>query len=169
MRSDAIEATAAHGLLLRVEFNWLGDRYSHLISAVHPSGEIRPLLDSIEGAPTDNWPPSPPLQSLSIETLPDGRRVALLVGMAGGSHWSASIEPAFERAGLNFDLACRHTKQPTFLGSAYQRLSKSSAAPLISSDEEIATTPESVAIKPRSTPDRGTTRWKFTVRLTSEP
>ena len=67
MRSDAIEATAAHGLLLRVEFNWLGDRYSHLISAVHPSGEIRPLLDSIEGAPTDNWPPSPPLQSLSIE------------------------------------------------------------------------------------------------------
>lgn len=167
MRSDAIEAIAADGLRLRVEFTWLNDRFGHLISAVHPSGEVCPLLESIEGTPADNWPPSPPLQSLSIETLPDGRRAALLVGMAGGSHWSASVEAVTGRAELIFDVACRHTKEPKWLGNSYQRLSKSSDALQISSDEELITTPESIAIKPRSTRHGGTTRWKFTIRLDS--
>jgi hypothetical protein len=168
MRSETIEATGADGIRLRIEFIWLGDRFRHVISAVHPSGEIQPLLESIEGSAANNWPPSPPLQSLSIETLADGRRVALLVGMAGGSHWSASIEPTFGSAEFLFDLACRHTKQPTHLGSNYQRLSKSSDVPLIISEEELVTTPVSIAIKPHSTPDRGTTRWKFTVRLSPD-
>ena len=165
MRNDAIEAMAADGLRLRVEFNWRGDRFGHLISAVHPSGEIRPLLESIEGAPTDNWPPSPPLQSLSIETLPDGRRVALLVGMAGGSHWSASIEAVPDRAEFLVDLACRHTKQPTSLGSSYQRRSKSSDASVISNEGNVTESETAITIAPRVVAAAETTRWKFTVRL----
>jgi hypothetical protein len=167
MRSDAIEAIAADGLRLRIEFTWLNDRFGHLISAIYQTGDVIPLLESNEGTPADNWPLSPPLQSLSIETLPDGRRVALLVGMAGGSHWSASIEAVTGRAELIFDVACRHTKEPKWLGNSYQRLSKSSDAPQISNDEELITTPETIAIKPRSTRHGGTTRWKFTIRLDS--
>ena len=77
-------AIAAGGL--RVEFLWLGDRYGHRIEAA--SGAV---LVSEEGAPEDSWPPSPPLQSLHLETR-EHVQIAYLVGMAGSGHWSASIE-----------------------------------------------------------------------------
>ena len=165
MRNESLESACIDGRLLRVEFNWLGDRFGHLISAVHKSGEIRPLLESIEGAATDNWPPSPPLQSLSIETFPDGRRVALLVGMAGGSHWSASVEAVPDRAEFLFDLACRHAKQPTCLGNQYQRLSKSRDASVISNEGNVTESQTAITIAPRVVAAAETTRWKFTVRL----
>src|SRR6187401_2284712 len=75
---------------LRVEFLWCGDRFAHVVSLADPDGEAIPLWRSEEGEAI----PCPPLQDLSIETLPDGRRVALLVGKAGRGHWSASIETA---------------------------------------------------------------------------
>src|SRR5437016_1791687 len=93
MRSEAIEAIGSNNLRLRVEFTWRGDRFGQVISFVGPDGRVQPLLESIEGTASDDWPPSPPLQSLSIEKLSDGRSAALFVGMAGGSHWSASVEP----------------------------------------------------------------------------
>src|SRR5262245_7365890 len=124
MRSDGIEATGAEGQRLRVQFVWNGDRYGHVISLVESNGEIQPMLESIEGTSADDWPASPPLQSLSIETVPNGRRAALLVGMAGGSHWSASVEATVGRAELTFDLACRHGRQPIWLGNRYRRLSE---------------------------------------------
>jgi hypothetical protein len=166
MPNEAIEAADASGLRLHVEFHWLGDRFGHVISAIHSSGEIHPLLKSVEGTTADNWPPSPPLQSLSIETLPDGRRAALLVGMAGGSHWSASIESSQARAELIFDLACRHSKEPNWLGSKYQRLSESNDIG-ISTVQELAATQEGIKINPRPVSDRGTTRWKFAIHLHS--
>src|SRR5688572_22582104 len=126
-RSETIDAASPDGRVLRVEFIWRGDRYVHCISLVEPSGEVSSLLESIEGDPDDVWPSSPPLQSLSLETRPDGRQVALLVGMAGGSHWSASIEALPNAGELAFDIACRHTKQPAQLGSQYQRLSACTA------------------------------------------
>src|SRR5436190_4759521 len=89
-KAAGIEASHPDGLRLRAEFIWHGDRFAHIISLVNPHGDIQPLLESIEGTTADDWPSSPPLQSLSVEKLPDGRPVALLVGMAGGSHWSAS-------------------------------------------------------------------------------
>jgi hypothetical protein len=103
-----MEARNALGMGLRVEFERRGDRFGHVILLVMPGEEAVPLLESVEGGPSEDWPPSPPLQSLSIETLPDGRRAALLVGMAGKSHWSASIEAATPgEAALVFDVACR--------------------------------------------------------------
>jgi hypothetical protein len=168
MRSETIESAAADGLCLRVSFIWLGDRFAHRISVIEPAGEIRPVLESIEGSPTENWPPSPPLQSLSIETLEGGRRAALLVGMAGGSHWSASVEATPGRAELIFDLACRHNKRPEWIGSRYLRWAELAPNwPIITGDHIRVTQEEKfTAVEPSSLlGDRGTTRWKFKVRL----
>ena len=75
------------------------------------------MLESVEGSASDDWPASPPLQNLSIEELAPGRRAALLVGMAGRSHWSASIEPVPGQAALLFDVACRTSDSDVSLGS----------------------------------------------------
>jgi hypothetical protein len=114
-----IETPLVGGHALRVEFVWHGDRYRHLIAVARPDGSSMPCFESVEGGAADPWPPSPPLQSLSIETLPDGRRVALLVGMAGNCHWSASIEPSASGRSLVFDIACRVAGPNPILGSQY--------------------------------------------------
>jgi hypothetical protein len=167
MQSEAIEAVGADGFRLRVEFTWRGDRFGHVISLIHADSTSQPLLESVEGTTNDDWPPSPPLQSLSIETLQGGRRVALLVGMAGGSHWSASIEQAPGERGLIFDLACRHSKKPTWLGSRYQRLDDGAKKlQLEGKDGSVTENGDEVAIQPAKTAST-TTRWKYVVRQAS--
>ena len=110
-----LDATDSTGLALRIRFTRERDRYAHAILAVEPSGREHLLLESVEGTPEDEFPPSPPLQSLSIEELAPGRRAALLVGMAGRSHWSASIEAVPGIAALVFDIACRVANDPSLL------------------------------------------------------
>jgi hypothetical protein len=39
--------------------------------------------------------------------------------MAGTSHWSVSVETDTARAEMVFDVACRISQQPRFLGSSY--------------------------------------------------
>jgi hypothetical protein len=171
MRNELIEAASSDGSVLRVEFVWLGDRFGHRISAVNAHGELTLLLESIEGSGTDDWPPSPPLQSLHIEPLPNGRRAALLVGMAGRSHWSASIEAAQESAEILFDLACRHSASSKQLGSRYraapnaaQRLAilpvESRLARITKEDgNEVMIEPASLNLS------SATARWKYRVQL----
>ncbi|HUE74496.1 MAG TPA: hypothetical protein VMP01_26670 [Pirellulaceae bacterium] len=124
-----LDGSINDGHKLRIEFFKVEDRFAHRLSAVlvdEAGGEtIVPLAESVEGASDDPWPPSPPLQSLSMEELADGRTAALLVGMAGRSHWSASVE--FERTSIKppsfalmFQLACRYSTVPTSLGSTYR-------------------------------------------------
>ena len=85
------------------------DRWGHVVATVLDAGKpeetVVPRLVSQEGAGPDDWPLSPPLQSLAIEERAEGA-VALLVGMSGQSHWSASFEM---RPGLRLvvDIACR--------------------------------------------------------------
>jgi hypothetical protein len=80
---------------------------------------VTPLLESVDGSDaTSSF--SPPLQSLNLHSLPDGRQAALLVGMAGRSHWSASIEPLQGHAGFQFDIACRMGSPEAHLGSRYR-------------------------------------------------
>ena len=130
MPSDApiLESEVLPGLRLRVDFIKLADRYGHRLSVVQrdETGHetLVPLAESVEGASDEPWPPSPPLQSLSIEKLADGRTAALLLGMAGSNHWSASITQTVEGA-IEFDCACRYSQTPQALGSAYK------AAPLV--------------------------------------
>ena len=165
MRKEAIDAINDDGVGLRLEFDRHGDRYCHRISRIGPGSDSPPLLESIEGQPTDAWPASPPLQTLSIEKLPDGRTAALLVGMAGRSHWSASIEAVAGSAQLIFDLACRHADQPTQLGSQYRWLSPLTKNIRIADiDAQISQQDENVVVRPKSESRAGqTTRWKYTI------
>jgi hypothetical protein len=165
MRNEAIEAADASGARIRVEFTPRGDRYVHIISMLDPSGQIQPLLESVEGSADDPWPPSPPLQSLSIETLPDGRSAALLVGMAGRSHWSASIEPDRDAPALIFDVACRHPERPLSLGSRYRQVSAAGERVFIHAEgADVAGDGDILSIRPTAVASgAGTTRWKFTV------
>src|SRR6185295_18531562 len=96
---------------LRVTFKRQGDRYGHLVELV-TGGQATPLLKSIEGTPDEDWPASPALKELHFENRPDGKQVALLVGMAGRSHWSLSVEldPIAEQ--VEFDVACRLRDEP---------------------------------------------------------
>ena len=103
---------------LRVVFQWRGDRYGHAIEQ-RVAGVWQVVLDSVEGSPDEDWPPSPVLQSLHIEHRPEAS-VALLVGKAGTSHWSASVEPLRAQAGFQFDIACRVHEAPHRLGTTYQ-------------------------------------------------
>jgi hypothetical protein len=91
---------------LRVRFFWHGDRFAHDVW-IHDAGQWICALQSVEGSPEDDWPPSPPFQSLNIEPRNDDRFVALLVGMAGKSHWSASAAIDLLLPCVHFDVACR--------------------------------------------------------------
>jgi hypothetical protein len=78
-------------------------------------------LASVEGSPEEEWPASPPFQALEVAER-TGRPVALLVGMAGKSHWSASVELDPRARSLRFDVACRVREEDAgSLGSTYRR------------------------------------------------
>lgn len=121
---NRLELQLAAATFLRVDFDRAHDRWKHRVSLVLPegSGIVSPLLllESIEGNSQEDWPASPPLQFVSIETRPKKPPVALLMGMAGSSHWSASIEQYPAERSLRFDIACRAKSQPVNLGSRYR-------------------------------------------------
>jgi hypothetical protein len=114
---------------LRVVFTRQRDRVSHSVELFDKNTQSwLPILESIEGAADNAWPASPPLQQLHIEKRGD-HAVALMVGMAGAGHWSASIETLSENR-IRFDLACRTGIVPSRLQSAY-RIAKSEKQPLL--------------------------------------
>jgi hypothetical protein len=113
------DALAIEGAGLRVVFRRLGDRFAHRVELVEGSHSTS-ILESLEGEPDDPWPPSPPLQELHFEDRPAGRRLALLVGRAGASHWSLSVEWDPHSARFSFDVACRVRSAPERLGSRYR-------------------------------------------------
>lgn len=116
-----LDAVNKHGRGFRVNFVWHRDRYAHTVAVVE-GDHITPVLASGEGTEFDDWPPSPALQDLSIEHRGDDQSVALLVGMAGTSHWSLSIDANRTEPTLVFDVACRVTDQPRQMGSWYRTM-----------------------------------------------
>lgn len=163
--------TSASGL--RLEFLQHHDRYSHRLVAA--DGAI--LLASIEGTDQDNWPASPPLQQLSIEEHRPGVEVALLVGMAGKSHWSLSIEPLADGSGFLFDAACRLREPTGWLGSSYQLSSPSQQQPQLT-PLPIAAHSSSCHVEQRESEAHitpvvgdsgvsGTVRWKYSIAAPS--
>ena len=120
MTASSVQQLEGGGL--RVRFAFHDDRYAHEIALADGSQWI-PVLSSVEGSPEDEWPASPPLQSLHLESRPENRQLALLVGMAGHSHWSMSVELDPAAARVTFDIACRARGGPLgHLGSRYQAL-----------------------------------------------
>ena len=104
--------------ILRIELQRIQDRWQHVIGVVRDSN-FSALATSIEGASDDHWPASPALQELHVEQRGD-ETAAMLMGMAGTSHWSVSIlgQPLMNRAVV--DVACRCRETPAWLGSLYQ-------------------------------------------------
>jgi hypothetical protein len=117
--SLVLDALDAQGRGLRVRFIRTRDRLRHEVALVSPGGE-RMLLRSIEGDDQDRWPESPPFQQATRHEVEAGRPAALLVGMAGRSHWSASVEADAAQRRLIFDVACRLSEPAGRLGSAYE-------------------------------------------------
>lgn len=121
---NRLELPLSEGYSLRVDFDRAHDRWAHRVLLVVPegSGIVGPvlLLESMEGTSEEDWPVSPPLQFVSIEMRPKKPPVALLMGMSGDGHWSASIEQLPEEGTLRFDIACRAKSQPENLGSRYR-------------------------------------------------
>lgn len=104
MGSDQMLRSARGQESLELRFRQHGDRQGHSLAWVR-EGQSTTMLESLEGDDQSAWPPSPPLQQLSIEQRETGD-VALLVGMAGKSHWSLSVE-ALPDGALRFEAACR--------------------------------------------------------------
>ena len=122
--ANRLELPLGEGWSLRVDFDRAHDRWLHRIFLVVPAGSdiVGPvlLLESVEATAEDDWPISPPLQFVSIETRPKKLPVALLMGMSGDGHWSASIEQLPAELTLRFDIACRAKSRPENLGSRYR-------------------------------------------------
>jgi hypothetical protein len=152
---------------------------------VRDGGQAREWLLSCEGDHDELWPASPPLQQHSLQSAGDGRRFVLLLGMAGNSHWSLSIEEQPAEAALLFDVACRLQRAPAWLGSCYAsrlpidfaggagRIRGSGAAMLFIEPlgEETVLRPgpgeASFSLAPWTNPERlaATIRWKYRMRL----
>lgn len=166
MLSEVIEALDENGAGLRIEFIWHKDRFCHGISRIDGSGGVQPLLESLEGIAADDWPTSPPLQSLTVHRLPSGQPAALLVGMAGRSHWSASVEPATGQPRLLFDIACRHSGHAKALGSCYQTKVDVAELSIVAEDAAVSYTNETAKIEPNMASANVTTsRWRYSICL----
>lgn len=113
------------GFPVSIEFSWSSDRWRHELT-LNGVESPRPLLRSVEGQDQSDWPDSPPLQELNQHSV-DDREAILGVGMAGKSHWSASINRELRGGELNLELACLARSydaaaavgQRPFVGSTY--------------------------------------------------
>lgn len=160
-----LTARSADGKELRVAFAKLGDRWQHTVHFVR-EGNDRVAGTSLEGSPEESWPPSPPLQSISLETI-DGRQVALGVGMAGTCHWSLSVEPVADAAAFVFDWACRVDRLPQWLGSTYEVAGPIRFMPLaidgVSASYNRTADWVTLQPAPAKVEGRATIRWKYRV------
>ena len=105
-------------------FTWNGDRWAHRIT----TGEAT-IWTSLDGpcppANDPRWPASPVMVELSRVSVPRGdaavSQAIVGVGLAGRSHFSASIAPDPRVAGvIRFEIACRLHEPPGWLGSTYR-------------------------------------------------
>ncbi|HEY2894185.1 MAG TPA: hypothetical protein VGJ16_08235, partial [Pirellulales bacterium] len=126
--------------------------------------------------PDDAWPSSPPFQSATYEQKPDGP-VILLVGMAGKSHWSASVELDRADGHIRFDVACRAMAPPKdALGSRYRAVPGFAANDL---GLEVVAEPNSARVQtsadqksitivcansPSASTGKQTLRWSYALR-----
>jgi hypothetical protein len=104
---------------LAVVFSRAADRYRHEVS-IGVGNDRRVILSSFEGSANDIWPRSPPFQELHVQGRGNEAETALLVGRAGRSHWSASVELDGARQALMFDVACRCSGPIDWLGTSYK-------------------------------------------------
>ncbi len=111
-------------------FTWTGDRWAHRITTGGGEADGWTSLDGPSPADDPRWPASPVLVELSRVELSRvdlpraaaaGESAVVGVGLAGRSHFSASIAPDPEVAdAIRFEIACRLHESPLWLGSTYR-------------------------------------------------
>lgn len=108
-------------------FTWAGDRWVHRIAL--PGAGATADWTSLDGPspPADDprWPASPVLVELSrvgvTRAGAAGGPAIVGVGLAGRSHFSASITPDPHASdAIRFEIACRLHEAPVWLGSTYR-------------------------------------------------
>lgn len=171
MADDApliLDALDASGVGLRLRLFRRFDRFAHEIVLVH-GDEEHIALRSIEGNDHDHWPASPPFQQVSLHLQERSRRAALLVGMAGKSHWSGSMEADAARRQITFDIACRISEPPSWLGSQYEREAAprpelgAAAIKILSGAELQASDSDRIAVRALLAQPVKTVRWRYSV------
>lgn len=117
-----LEVDCGNQLRLSTSFRWDAGRYRHGITLRRVDGEIVDHWEDEVQSNEEDWPASPPIQQLSLETI-QGAAALLGVGQAGKSHWSISVEAirCDAQPALKFDIACRCRARPSWLGSSYSR------------------------------------------------
>lgn len=91
-------------------------RFGHQIRVRGPDDWME-VISTIEDEGIDDWPSSPPIQQTAVHGAADAP-IWFGLGMAGRSHWSASIEPT-ER-GIRIEFACRVVGRPRWIGVTYR-------------------------------------------------
>jgi len=171
----SLSSIGSDGSLLQVDFYLNADRFEHAIKRLSADGTCRASWTSVLQSDSPDWPASPPIQELSRESIA-GRDVLLGVGRAGKSHWSISIETASldSEPSLIFDIACRCTAPPIWLGSNYL-VDPSASLPgvppsclTVNCDDHsilIQSDVDGRRVEPIQRPERwpATIRWRYTV------
>lgn len=100
------------------------DRWTHqflITSDGLISGADNKVLTSIEGDSEQFWPPSPPMQEIDLPQSNTASKVALGLGRAGQSHWSASFSltsPSKGRHEALVEVACLSSLQSSSAAAA---------------------------------------------------
>lgn len=128
-----VESIREDNVGLFVSFVKNADRFGHVVALVQGE-ECTPIFVSIEGSKDDeDWPESPPLQEVHLEQRGENT-IALLVGKAGESHWSAAVEPTKEPGRIRFSVACRMQGYPMRICSRYGSLLENKVEPTLELD-----------------------------------
>jgi hypothetical protein len=127
----SLSATDSLGRGVRVRFFLHNNCVTHRIDTV--DGLLSStLLESIDDELVVDWPSSPPVQHVSVSHIVSDFQqgnVAMLTGAISPGHWSMCVsardggigsEHNSAEAELFFDVACRTSELPTFLGSSYR-------------------------------------------------
>lgn len=153
---------------LQVRFVWQGDRFVHSILC-----QDQVTARSVDGDSQQAWPPSPPIQQLSLEHL-GGQDVILGVGAAGKSHWSVCVEPVTDsqgRSALKFDWACRSSQALADLGTEY-RIAEAAGAGALEFDALESCKQQgkgdAVVLCPSAEAKASTWQWAYQVRSLSQ-
>ena len=108
--------------------SWTGDRWTHriTIAGTAAAADWTSLDGPCPPANDPRWPASPVLVELARVDVPDGtgggRPAVVGVGLAGRSHFSASIAVDPRDTGMiRFEVACRLHEPPGWLGSTYRQ------------------------------------------------
>ncbi|HCK40789.1 MAG: hypothetical protein CMJ72_03385 [Planctomycetaceae bacterium] len=82
----AVETLDEFGLGIRVEFEWVHDRFVHTLIAIQQGKQTR-MLESANGNPDNIYPPSPCLTELHQQDT-----TLFFTGATATCHWSMSVE-----------------------------------------------------------------------------